>query len=138
MSTPFGDASAPILIEETMMPPHNGRTPTDPLLAELRGLRADLQTHERAAGLRHREILETLKARDTAGVHAVQALAAERTWWRRTAEAIAPYAWQALRTPLGTLLIGVLLLGLARVVGVEPVEVLRIIGPTPFPVQVQP
>jgi hypothetical protein len=98
----------------------------DPLLSEIRGMRTDIQTHERAAGLRHQEILRALTARDTAASQAVQALADERTWWKRTAEKIAPYAWQALRTPLGTVLVGILLLGLARLLGVDPVEVLRI------------
>ena len=113
-----------------------GRIPTDPvatLINEIRGLRVDIQEHNKAASLRHGELLTALRAKD----NAVQVLVDERGWWKRTLEKAAPYVWQALRTPLGALLLGVLVLGLAKALDVDPTTVVRLLAP-PLPVQVQP
>ena len=100
---------------------------------------AALKEHNNGAQTRHSELLKALNQRDGATAKAIKELAEEDRRWQDQLVAglkwLGPKLWELLRTPVGTLVLGALLLQLARVLDIAPMELLQALGPSPIPVQ---
>lgn len=107
------------------------------LVGELRRVGDVMERHEVKSAERHAEQLATLKIRDAGAEVATKALVEnQRAWGRRVERAAAwvgPKAWEALRTPLGLILLVVVL---SRVLGVAPTTILSWLGAS-APAQVE-
>ena len=57
-------------------------------------------------------------------------------WWQKMTERAAPKLWEAFRTPLGLVGLGLAVLVLARALGVTPQAVMHWLGSAPVPVEI--
>lgn len=109
------------------------------LVGELRRVGDVMERHELKSAERHAEQLSALRSRDAGAEVAAKALVeSQRAWGRRVERAAAwaaPKAWEALRTPLGLILLVVVI---SRVLGVAPTTILSWLGSAPAQVEIAP
>jgi hypothetical protein len=98
---------------------------------------AVFKAHNAGAELRHKELMKALSQRDGATVKALKDLKDDDQRWGDRLEAAAawlgPKLWELLRTPMGALLVGILLAQLSRALDIAPADLLQFLGVAPIP-----